>query len=385
MDRDLREHPVNTAAPAVCAMCAMAFHPFISCLCRQLHPDPFNYISYAWGNFMRQLLLFFLLLVPNLVFADTADFRAKLPDGLYLFQPNYKRNVFSPLVIVEHGKLIDPYVRGNEIGVEQFRKIYVQGKIFHIYAGFEKIGTLDQLTYEDGPKCWNSNFFSEKQSTGRYVGKPLPGKYVFEFSNSPFGQNVLYDSLRVIAAPAMLGVSSTTGRFRMDKSDVLRAEEIARHELVPYGMQRIRQILKKNVAGKLQESGSSVNSLRALDIDGNGLKDWVGVYTLRVKGNFRGIRGDVTQGDQSFEIPFVLRDTSALEKTKESFPKAGVGDVTFSAALDLDRDELQELILQTQVYGTGEEPDNGKFIEILQRTPQGWASIYQTVNLCAQP
>lgn len=356
-------------------------------LCRQFRFAFFGYISHVWGNLMCRLPLLFLLLVPSLATADKVDFTVRLPDGLYLLQPNYKRNVFSLLVIVEHGKLIDPYIRSNEIGAEQFYKTYAQGKTFHVYAGTQEIGVLDQLAFEYSSKCWNSDFLSEKLGTGRYVGKPLPGKYIFEFSNSPFGQNVPYDSLRVIAAPVTFGTSnSATGfQFQMDKSDVASVEKIVRRELVPHSMQRVRQILKENTVGELQESESSVSALRALDIDGNGRKDWVGIYTLRVKGNFRGFRGDVTQGDQSLEIPFILRDTGKLERTFESFPKAGVGDMTFSAVLDIDGDGLQELILQTQVYGAGEEPDSGKFIEILRRTPQGWASIYKTVTLCAQP
>jgi hypothetical protein len=335
---------------------------------------------------MCRLPLLFLLLVPSLATADKVDFTVKLPDGLYLFQSNYKRNVFGPLVIVEHGKLIDPYIRGNKIGAEQFYKAYTQGKTFHVYAGVQKIGVLDELaSFEYSSKCWNSDFLSEKLSTGRYVGKPLPGRYVLEFSDSPFGQNVPYDSLRVIAAPVTFGTSNSATGLQIDKSDIASVEKIARRELVPHSMQRVRQILKENAVGELQERESSVSGLRALDIDGNGRKDWVGVYTLRVKGNFRGFRGDVTQGDQSFDIPFILRDTGKLERTFESFPKAGVGGMTFSAVLDIDGDGLQELILQTQVYGEGEAPDIGKFIEILRRTPQGWVSIYKTVTLCAQP
>lgn len=323
---------------------------------------------------MRRLLLFFLVLAPSLVLAGKADFAVKLPDGLYLYQPDYRRNVFSPLVIVEQGKFVDPYHRGNELGTEKFYEKYLRGKVFGVYAGFERVGELKNVTMDDGPKCWKSNFVSEKYGSGQYRGKPLPGKYVFEMSNNPF-QSEIFDTLRAIIVPAATWASKPDVLFEIDKSDTLRAQEIARRELAPYVSSHVRELLKSQISEELRELKSSIKVLFVRDLDGNGKKDFVGVYSLTV--------GDrAGRIEQVFDTPFVIWDSSKLERLSAGYPKLGIGRLIFSGAIDFDHDGIQELVLQTEVYGKGEEPDTGKYIEIFRRAPNGWLRVFRSVDLC---
>lgn len=180
---------------------------------------------------MRRLLLFFLLLVPSLTVADKAGFTVKLPDGLYLYQPNAGDEVLAkgdkdtvrPLVIVEKGKFVDPFLRAQEIGFEKFVQKYVTGKTFNVYVGPEQVGVLSNVEFAT---CSRGEFVPDILGRGRYTGRALPTVPSRYITNHP-----IYIGIKMVMTPVTVLGDTLQSATATNVKDIATMLEKAREEI----------------------------------------------------------------------------------------------------------------------------------------------------------
>ncbi|MEK7758559.1 MAG: hypothetical protein AAB304_02990 [Pseudomonadota bacterium] len=306
----------------------------------------------------------------------------KLPPGLYLFQPNFKTNVLGPLFIVEDGRLVDPYIRVQKIGLAEFGKKYIQQRTFNAYSGTERIGKFENNAIdESGFPCSRKSFSTEIFVTSRYTGAPLPGEYVFEHSKNPFIEN-LYEPVRVIATPESFSKSVRSKPLTVDKHDIARAAALAKGKLRSSILALLTARKDKyffnekanrsyiDVDGQ-QVDISAVILLQATDLNGNGKKELVGVYALSVV-------DEKSQDSGIFKTPFVVWDNDEVEMLMPPLQTPRI----FAGAIDIDQDGQSELVVQEGIdEKDSDEPEMGKRIGILHRLKDGWKLIYQTLGV----
>lgn len=326
-------------------------------------------------------------------------FQVKLPDGLYLFQPlpqeeiyelntgagewrpipNPAKDDFSPLFIVQNGKLIDPYSLAKEIDIEKFNNKYVIGKIFNTYNGTEKIGELTGIKLNFLDNWCSQEFIPNIAGKGKYNGKPLSGRKV---DNSTYIHRdfvLPFATIKAVATPQSFHETKNIKEFSITEEDKTRATEAVRDDFLPETLKQIKKKLKQQ--NKLfigeERNLSRFEFLKAIDIDGNGSKDIIGVYTpfFRYKEKSESKRSELT----SNAIFFVLWDMGKIEKLLlghviNNFGLAGV--------IDIDQDGIQEVIIQASVSLDSEF--SAKQIEIFKHNSSGWRRIYQSVKICSQ-
>jgi hypothetical protein len=306
----------------------------------------------------------------------------KLPPGLYLFQPNFKTNVLGPLFIVEDGRLVDPYLRVQKIGLAEFGKNYIQQKTFNAYSGTERIGKFENNEIdESGFPCSRKSFPKEIFVTSRYTGAPLPGEYVFEHSNYPFREN-FYEPVRAIVTPESFSKSVRSKPLTVDKHDIARAAALAKGKLRGSILASLRARKDKYffnekatrsyiVVDDQQVDISAVILLQATDLNGNGKKELVGVYALSVV-------NEKAQDSGIFKTPFVVWDNDEVEILLPPLQTEHI----FSGAIDIDQNGQSELVVQEMIHEIDrDEPELGKQIGILHRSKDGWKLIYQTLGV----
>lgn len=300
--------------------------------------------------------------------------QVKLPDGLYLYHSsfkNLKNEVISPLVIVENGILVDPYDLENKTGIQNFMKEYIHGKEFTVYKGSEKYGKLSKISFYSVNKCKINNytvpeFISDITGNGKYEGKTLYDKQPDR--NETFGK--IIEATRTIITPLSFQQNKNAIFLSLTEDDEKKMIGIFREKLLPVSMKQLNNFLKKRNKQIVTEDRSRLFVAEAIDLDGNGKKDFVGIYELVVKENEGGL--------SSISIPFVLWDTGKIEKITSS----GTSEFLFIGAIDIDQDGIQELAVQYQVEVYREGLYTGRQIEIIQHSISGWKSIYKSKLIC---
>ena len=332
--------------------------------------------------------------------------QVKLPEGLYLFQPlpqdkiynlvvgsnegkavpNPAKDDFAPLFIVKDGKLIDPYSLANKIGIEKFNKRYVTGKTFNVYNGTENIGELTDVKLNSLDNWCSNEFLPNIAGKGKYKGNSLPGRQI---NNSIYiHHSYLYPdlilpfaSIKAIATPQSFQKSKDMEAFSITEDDKRNAIEVVREKLLPEAMEDIRKRLRRHEIMLIGEKveHSNLNFLKAVDLDGNGSKEMIGIYSPRIRYNWKSPEGKDHPSESSREILFLLWDTGKVERIL-------LGDMIFSFGLggiiDIDQDGIQELVIQVSVSRDSEF--TGKRIGIFKHDPSGWRRIYQSVKICSQ-
>ena len=291
-----------------------------------------------------------------------SDFQVKIPDGLYLYKPDFSQDAISPLVLVKNGKLYDPYTLTKEMGMPSFTKAYITNKTFYAYVGSELYGKVSDLNLiSDSGWCITDEFVLYIRWVGRYEGKPLPHGWLAEKIADGIRYHV-FGSTRVIFAPQKLPVSKKTVVFQVTERDMEKMVKAVQKNLIPAEIEQINERLKQENR-KMRERGGRLEVAEAFDIDGNGKKDLVGVYYLYGGG----------------DICFILWDSGKIEKIdSESMTPAYV----IGGIIDLDLDGVQELILGTSVLRNPAEGDDGMQIDILRHGPSGWTSVYRPKWIC---
>jgi hypothetical protein len=298
--------------------------------------------------------------------------QVKIPDGLYLYKPNFgEDSIFSPLVLVENRKLVDPYALAQKMGFQAFLKKYVKGKTFNVYVGselFGKLSHLDLKSISTKDKCQGDDFVPDIQGKGQYEGKPLPYGWIKEEKGSGYLFRV-YGSTKILITPESFQMTKKPLLFPVTDADMEQMVEAVRKNLVPGEIDHINKYLAKENRRVIGESGSRLRVAEAFDLDGNGKKDLIGVYYLHTVNN---------QGGSNRDILFILWDTGKVEKITFG---DNVISLILSGTLDIDQDGLQELIIPTILISN---PDSGdrRQINILRDTPIGWVNIYYPKWVC---
>ncbi|MBI2411722.1 MAG: hypothetical protein HYV24_00725 [Deltaproteobacteria bacterium] len=331
------------------------------------------------------LIVLFLVFIftAHCAFAEegsnkTGEFKARLPDGLYLYQPKIKKEPFSPLFIVEKGKLIDPYAMADKIGMERFDKEYVRGKGFNVYAGSELIGKLNNLIImTDNPenvKEYSSNIIGY----GKYSGGPLPGE-VSDGSYYANDFNIDFATIKAVLTPETFKYTKER-QFNVTEEDAKRATNAVRKKYVSYAKSIIAKILAKEKRKIIAESRSSLDFLTAVDLDGNGKKELIGNYSFSYKYVDDKYPIDLNDsGLYEIEVLFVLRDSGIAEKVMEGIvrhPAFSLGGI-----IDLDGDGVYELIVQESLSPDVAYDPGGKRIAVLRHYLEGWEKVFSTVRV----
>ncbi len=245
---------------------------------------------------MRRLLLFLLVLAPSLVLASKADFAVKLPDGLYLYQPYAGDEVFAkgdkdtirPLFIVEKGKLVDPFLRAQKMGLEKFMRKYVSGKTFNVYAGPELVGKLSDVEFAT---CSRGEFVPDLLGKGKYAGKSLPtvpSKYITN--------HAIHTGLKMVMAPVELRLGpAISPSSKKNASDTIESAQ---------------RMIAKSIGGNLAPNSIAGGTLD-LDQDGS--------HELIVQ---RVIESNQVLGEAGIRIELYRRYNSAW---KSVFHTASIG------------------------------------------------------------
>lgn len=324
-------------------------------------------------------------------------FQVKLPDGLYLFQPlpqdkiyeldagewkpipNPAKDDFSPLFIVKDGKLSDPYSLANKIGIDKFNKKYVIVKTFRVYNGTEKIGELTDIKLNSLDNWCSKEFHPNIAGKGKYNGKPLSGRKVDSSTYIHRDFILPFVTIKATATPQSFQGAKNMEEFTITEEDKAKAAEAVRDNFLPETLNQIKNKLKQRnriFIGE-EKSLSRFEFLKAIDLDGNGSKDIIGVYTpfFRYKEKPEGGRNELN----SNAIFFVLWDTGKIEKLLLGHL---INDFGLVGVIDIDQDGIQEVIIQVSVSLDSEF--TGKQIEVFKHNSSGWRRIYQSVKICSQ-
>ena len=319
-----------------------------------------------------------------------------LPDGLYLFQskiiqmykyrPEIKDDVFSPLLIVKNGKLLDPYSLAKKIGIQKFMKEYVTEKTFNVFVGTEMIGKLSgvKLKFFETNTCPSGRLLFDIEGTGTYEGKPLPGRYedksVYAGKNNELLLNLAI--MKAIATPQAFYKSKKMEAFTVTEDDKRRAvNEFQKNKtLISETIKPLKErIAQKN--GTIIGEEAYLSFIKVIDLDDNGMKDGVGEFGLNVTYT----RTSDYKKRESWIFGnnlFMLWDTGKIEKIlfgMENSPAFSLGGL-----IDIDQNGVQELIVQSSSGPYVEDDNTGKRIEVFQHDSSGWKSIYRSALICSQ-
>lgn len=311
-------------------------------------------------------------------------FSVTIPDGLYLYKPNIKKNEFSPLYIVNKGKLEDAYTVARKIGKEKFNDDYAGGKTFPVFTEAEKVGNLTNVNFSFVNFCEEpEEFISNIVGTGTYAGKTLhPQKYYEQTFYSFYGTKKLFQYLfPKFQTAAQLKANTKNENIYLTEEDRTKAVAEVKKHFVPEVIKIVNEgqrIRKENriVSG---EKSSRLDFAWAVDLDGSGKKNIIGCHYLILtlkEMNPQTRKYDKDGGSSGREILFVLRDNGQIAKIAY-----GSVEPSFSLinVIDLDGDGIKEIIIE--VDRTEDEWD-GKSIEIYSFKEGYWLRVFQSARIC---
>jgi hypothetical protein len=292
--------------------------------------------------------------------------QVKIPDGLYFYKPYFgedRSGIFSPLVLVKNKKLVDPYVLAEKIGLQKLLDDYVIGKEFDVYVWGERYGTMRELhlRFKTYFHCRKDEFIRNNiKGEGTYEGKPLPSA-----SRRATG---------ILITPQSYQAPKGQVLFPLTDEDLKRMVEEVRKSIVPKEIEYLNKRRTKIKSQAIGEEGSRLDLAEALDLDGNGMKDLVGIYYLSA--------AHTPKGYWPRDILFVLWDTGKVEKIAS---ESVVPAFMLGGAIDIDQDGIQELIVVTNVSSMRDDTGVGRQIDIFRHGPSGWKSIFRPKWICSEP
>ena len=334
---------------------------------------------------------------------DVAGFKVNIPEGLYLYQPWINEATFSPLFIIRDGKLLNPYElygakeRGSDCErteeekkvLDSFMRENVIGQTFNVYVGTEKVGSLNKVVFENCNECEARVMFSSMSGAGDYAGERFT-RYV---KSTDF--QMQYSSLKAVATPSSHTKGIKNRPFTLTEQDKAKVIESVRREFLSAAMERLNAALQPPHYSSVKaskEGRSRLDSLQAIDLNGNGRKDFIGIYTFYVIYTEESETSDEPWGNISEEIVFVMFDNGRAETV--SFNVGRTPAFSLSGVIDIDGDGIQELIIQIPVDdyendfivdGVPYEPnpyDDGREFIIFRHGKSGWKEIYRSGKIC---
>ncbi len=158
-----------------------------------------------------------------------------------------------------------------------------------------------------------------------------------------------YNSLKAVAAPSSYMKSIKNRPFTLTEEDKAKVIESVRRELLPAALERLNVALRSTYhyvkIGMERDSG--LDSLLAIDLNGDGRKDFLGIYTFRVGYKKDPVMADELWGYVSSEVVFVMFDNGMAEAV--SFDVGREVAFSLGGVIDIDGDGTQELIIQRSV------------------------------------
>ncbi|MBI1912642.1 MAG: hypothetical protein HYS21_11660 [Deltaproteobacteria bacterium] len=335
-------------------------------------------------NILIALLLTFIFSVQHAfaeeTFKKAGDFKVRLPDGLYLYQPKIKEEVFSPLFIVEKGSLIDPYALAVRIGKEKFVRNYVDGRRFHVYIESVPVGTLTDVKFEFESGCYSDVFLPDLRGKGNFKGKPLKTFYSNKSLYASDEYDRSYGSLKVIAAPVELTSEKTLNNFKVTEKDKTMAVEAVIKRFVPEAFERIRKSIETRHEEKQVIIGQrgELQFLKSFRVDGE-KKGLIGSYMFRVSFRDAAKQESMIAGDSSEILFSMFENKIELVAFADGYEPA----YSLGGIIDIYGIGIPELVLQGSVTsGEDEDPDDGRQITISQHVAAGWRTIYRSEKIC---
>jgi len=314
-----------------------------------------------------------------------------------------KYDDWSALFIVKDGRLLDPFLqysaskRGRD-GVtskEEKRLLdglmreYVTGKTFDVYIGSDKAGELSALKLKVVNNCEVYRLLANIYGVGKYTDNP-------DYVNNADSLYTLHSSfedevtVKSIATPEGFSPSRKVAYFTVNESDRVRAIEAARKDLFGMAMEMIKNDLGHRHEGSVMEESVIVDegegwlaSLRAYDINGDGMKDLIGAYAVRVRYIEVG-RVDTSLDEYYMEIFFSVLGAGKAETI--AYSKYNSSAFSLGGAIDIDQDGVLELVVLTPVIESDAEEgdyDEGRSIEVFRYGKCGWVKVYGTKGICA--
>lgn len=303
--------------------------------------------------------------------------QVKLPDGVYFYKKT-TTGLISPMVIVENGKLVDPYDLVNKIGLERFTRAYINEKEFTVYQYNQNIGKVSKISLKSTNQCEGYPEFTPNiLGNGEYQIEPIvpPPSYAQVKSNSydlGFGERQDFANKRIVITPPAFQTAPKSQLLLLTKEDEERVKKAFLKDIFPNSSKNLR---KRSVEKKRKIKSYNKSKLMvadAFDLDGNGKKDFVSIYNQSA--NFE------NGGGISDLSVFVLNDVGGSTLVYPTdYPTT---DTQFIGSIDVDQDGVQELIMQHLVFKFGKGEVWGKQIEILKYSDKRWLTIYQTKVIC---
>jgi hypothetical protein len=344
-------------------------------------------ISGKWKINMMQLLISILFFFGSTVcnaggngaeVENTADIavQVKIPDGAYLYYSNFnnlKKNIFSPLFLIKGGAIIDPYNLTKKTSIQRLEVEYFTAKEFAVYRGIEKIGKLSRINLALKNICkvgalTVSELLSDVVGSGSFTGSPiLPRSF-----SAKRDKKMVYEPVEIIITPATFIPKSGASFSVVTEDEKKKMIGSFRQKLLPTVWKQLDDFLvNKSKHHVVSEGESRLFAAAAIDLDGNGKKDYVGIYNLTVKVSAKGL--------SSISTLFVLWDTGKVEMiaTDNLIPGFSIIGV-----IDIDQDGVQELVFQRVVEVYQEGLYSGRQIQMLRHESSGWKTIYRSKPIC---
>lgn len=350
---------------------------------------------------IKVLLPVFVLLAVTEARAEKGAIHARIPEGLYLYQPSMKHYGWAALFAVRDGTLVDPYQKyaasarafvevmsEEEKGIlAALNKGYAAEGGYAVYRGREAAGTLDGVKLRIVRQCYSGKMLSDIIADGRYTEDPGYSKNTGALytSDNAFEDFAL---LKGIAVPGGMPGFKTGKGFAVSEADRVMALKAAREGLYGEAMRRIKKDLRHLHNGKLDivspGGKDGLESLRAIDIDGDGVKDLIGIYSIHV--GYRHVNAGDTDAHAavySKETLFTVFGTGKAEAV--AFGEYIGPAFSLGGMIDIDRDGALELVVQASVAESdGEEGsyDEGRRVEVFRHGQRGWVKVYGTKGIC---
>ncbi|MBI5885383.1 MAG: hypothetical protein HZB85_02230 [Deltaproteobacteria bacterium] len=325
----------------------------------------------------------------------------KIPEGLYLYQPSMRFSDFTALFIVKDGKLVDPYLKYAASGrnfvevmsdeerklLDGLNKEYASGRAFTVYRGRERAGGLRDVKLKIVRNCYSQKMMSNIIGDGRYTDDPEYSKnaaalYTFNHDFEDFAL------LKGIAAPSGIKDFIKGKGFVVSEADKVKALEAAKASLFGEAMRRIKNDLRHLHRGVpfdiVSEGEGGLEYLRAIDIDGDGEKDLVGIYIVDVGYRFRDAgAADAYVARDSKEVLFTVLGMGKAEAV--AFGEYIQPAFSLGGVIDIDQDGALELVVQVSMAESGGEEgdyEEGRRIEVFMHGKRGWIKVYGTKGIC---
>ncbi len=310
-------------------------------------------------------------------------FRAKIPDGVYLYKehgPDEHFPWFGPIMIVEKGRLVDPYRMTRPAGGRAWLKKLLTGKTFNVFMGSDLVGRLEKTQVGmDVPDSREGRRYFARDIIvgGNYAGPPFKDLYFRTPGYFRYDLDFNFGCASALLAPPSFTPSRKIEFFPVTEEDKARVIQAFRSAFLDTIIKHLeinrRREGRRECASLEEDEDTYLDSLQAFDIDNNGKKDFVGIYTVYARNKKHESEEHCST---PLEILFVLMDTGRIDMlaSSPSLPGTALG-----GAIDIDGDGMLELVIVSDVSRMVISDGDNRQLSIFRHDGSGWKIIYRTV------